>query len=125
MKKNLLSMLKMTGPDEPDDASDASQPEPSQDLSQPSQSQELSQPELDEGLDEGVEDLEVDPGVDEYPVGIRVSQDVRDRVRRLTKLLPRLRPYVAMRFSSHGVMRLALLRGLEDLEMQVRKGGVR
>ena len=56
-------------------------------------------------------------------VAIRLSRDVVSRVARLTKTL-RSRPvYAVGRVTPSSVMRHALIRGLEVLEAEAKKGG--
>lgn len=58
-------------------------------------------------------------------VAIRLPREVVSRAGRLTKLLAGLPAYAAWRMTPSGVMRLALLRGLDVLEAEARRKGGR
>jgi len=63
------------------------------------------------------------PMVNDTQVAIRLSRQVVARVARLAKLLKGRPAYAAGRVTPSSVMRHALIRGLDVLEAEAKKGG--
>ena len=63
------------------------------------------------------------PMANDTQVAIRLPRDAVSRVARLTKVLKGHPAYAAWRVTPSSVMRHALIRGLDVLEAEAKKGG--
>ena len=76
-----------------------------------------------QGLDTCIPIAYHSPMVNDTQVAIRLSRAVVARVARLTKLLEARPAYAAWRVTPSSVMRHALIRGLDVIEAEAKKGG--
>jgi hypothetical protein len=60
--------------------------------------------------------------VNDKLTAIRLPQDAVDRAGKLAKILARRPQYGGMRMTGSAVLRLALLRGLDAMETETKKG---